>query len=279
MRVRRLEGLSSRPIIVCGVPRSGTSLTRDLLNSHPKVIILDEFPFSQLPSTFSLMKELRTLVGGFHESWRGLGPQEIEERLAWWLGSTWAAVSRDVLFHRFLARGVSRFGMKTPSAELFFDQLQAHLGQNRPQLIFCIRDPLAVYVSLLGVPWGAHYLPEKALELFLASRNAALSIQEKDPGCLFVLNIDRANRSFRERLLLAKKLFRFLGLRLAAKSVFFCLRWPPVNRRDPRKDADTLSHEERGRRLEAMKILLGNTGDFWDPLLARIGPSSSRPSR
>ena len=264
--------LSLRPIIVGGVPRSGTSLTRDLLNTHPKVVILDEFPFSRVPSTFSLMRELRDLAELPHESWRGLDSRELADRLAWWLASTWASVSRPSLLRRFQARGVRRFGMKTPSAELFFDELQAHLRQNKPQLVFCIRDPLSVYESLLGLAWGAHYTPDKAAELFLASRNAALAIRKKEPDCLFVVNVDLASRSFRDRLLLAERLFRFLGLRPAARTAAFCLRWPPVNRRDPRKDPEILPDEERHRRLEALESLLGDTRVFWNPLLASPTP-------
>lgn len=158
-----------RPVFVGGCPRSGTTLLRTMLNSHPELAI---------------PHETRVLIDGYRTRamWGDLSDPENRRRLAHWVVdrkvSRYRRLSPDadelieamvaapptlgsVLsagFHLFAARhGKERWGEKRPSIVLNLDAAFAMFPD--AQYVNIVRDPRAAVASILRVGrkhgWGA----------------------------------------------------------------------------------------------------------------------------
>jgi hypothetical protein len=148
--------VSERPILIVGCPRSGTTLVRDLLRSHPRVT----FPLESrwIPALYrahgdpvdatAARRAARDLLGTWEISTWGLGltPRELEHHrsfagLVSQLYETWA-----------VREGKPRWGDKTP---LYILELEVmlHLFPDA-QVINLVRDGRDVALSLLAQPWG-----------------------------------------------------------------------------------------------------------------------------
>jgi Sulfotransferase family len=164
---------SRRPVFVGGCPRSGTTLLRTMLNSHPELAI---------------PHETRVLIDGYRRRamWGDLGDPENRRRLARWvvdrkvsryrrlsenadelveamvaapptLGSVLGAGFRLFAAHH----GKERWGEKRPSVVLNLDAVFAMFPD--AQYVNVVRDPRAAVASIRRVGkrygWGAHGLP------------------------------------------------------------------------------------------------------------------------
>ena len=162
-----------RPVFVGGCPRSGTTLLRTMLNSHPDLAV---------------PHETRILIDGYRRraEWGDLAYSENRRRVARWVVER--KVSRywqltddaDELVERMVAaaptigsvlsagfrlyaerRGKPRWGEKRPSVVLHLDAVFAMFPD--AQYVNVVRDPRAVVASIRKVGrqhgWGAHGLP------------------------------------------------------------------------------------------------------------------------
>jgi hypothetical protein len=153
--------MSERPILIVGSPRSGTTLLRDLLRSHPRLTFPPES--NLLPSLFRLHGDpaserrarllARDLLGTFSVGqWQlGLRPQDLVPQ------RSFAAMTAE-LYRAWAAReGKARWGDKTPLYALELPTvLRIFPGA---QVVHVIRDGRDVVGSLLRQPWG----PTRAL--------------------------------------------------------------------------------------------------------------------
>lgn len=180
--VARGLDLAHRPVFVCGVPRSGTTLVRDLLDSHPALCVLPS------EGTFftNFQQQLQRLQPGhwlafLGREWLRRLANPIHQQPYWLLGrssergspyvefaralSAWWPVVRDQLGHRItswplvavalayahstaaLTPGtqVQHWVEKTPTNERFLQRLRAEF----PAALFiqAVRHPYAVYAS------------------------------------------------------------------------------------------------------------------------------------
>ena len=70
---------ATRPILVCGAARSGTTFLGELLKTSPDVEVLPELSPESVPSLFGLIKELR---GTLHwQKWKEFSEGDIEARV------------------------------------------------------------------------------------------------------------------------------------------------------------------------------------------------------
>jgi hypothetical protein len=180
--VARGLDLAHRPVFVCGVSRSGTTLVRDLLDSHPALCVLPsegtfftnfERHLQQLQpqhrQAFFGCEWLRRLANPIHQHpyWLlGRSSQEsspyiafARALLAWWpiareqAGpriSSWPLVA-VALAYAHCAGGltagaeVRRWVEKTPTNERFLERLRAEFP--KAMFIHAVRHPYAVYAS------------------------------------------------------------------------------------------------------------------------------------
>jgi hypothetical protein len=162
-----------RPVFVGGCPRSGTTLLRTMLNSHPELAI---------------PHETRILIDGYRRrtQWGDLSDPENRRRVARWVVERKVSRHRqltedaDELVERMVAaeptigsvlgagfrlyaerHGKARWGEKRPSVVLNLDAVFAMFPD--AQYVNIIRDPRAVVASIRTVGrthgWGAHGVP------------------------------------------------------------------------------------------------------------------------
>jgi hypothetical protein len=180
--VARGLALAHRPVFICGVHRSGTTLMRDLLDWHPELSVLPaegmfftnlQRRIAGLGSEHALELVGRTWLQRLvdHSSqppfWL-LGRSSAENSpyvsfaralMAWWhvaertMSSSvksWPLVSAMLAYAYSMAggritEGHLRWAEKTPTNEQFIDQLLADFPESK--IIHVIRDPISVYES------------------------------------------------------------------------------------------------------------------------------------
>ena len=180
--VARGLDVANRPIFVCGVHRSGTTLVRDLLDHHPALAVLpSEGTFftnferhlqrlqAQRWLPFLGCEWLRRLANPIHQHPYWLLGRSSQDRspylgfaralMAWWphaherIGHTatsWPLVAVALAYahcvNNFSASSsLQRWVEKTPTNERFLDRLRAEFPQGK--VIHVVRHPFAVYAS------------------------------------------------------------------------------------------------------------------------------------
>ena len=205
----------------------------------------------RIPSLMTLAGELESLLQDPLESWRGQAELGLQWRQAWLVSSVWASASRPKVLFRFLEASKRRFGVKTPSAERNYQELAKLFAPFLPQYVYCMRDPAALYESLLSVPWGVHYQPEAVVAMMEASWQAVQAIQREGLGEVFIFDLRQAQGKL--RLQVVARLFAFLGVPLTLGVLRFCWMWPGINRR---KGDELLPVKEKRQRLASFSQLI-----------------------
>jgi len=146
------------PIFIVGCPRSGTTLLRLMLDSHPGIAIPDESHFvAHLHREWGAARRTpemileRVVAHGRFARW-GIDPNEVRRLAAKTRPSSYGEVMRTVFATYALSTGKVRWGDKSPPyvtqlpflANLFPDALFIHI----------IRDGREVAASLAAHPWG-----------------------------------------------------------------------------------------------------------------------------
>lgn len=167
------------PFIV-GVPRSGTTLLRLMLDAHSELAIPPETHFlpklfkaaDEAPGSRERVVELVTL----HRRWPDfeLEPADFESRLPDG-GAVGAADAARAFYEAYAAsRGKPRWGEKTPQYVKTMGKIGSILPEAR--FVHLIRDGRAVALSLLEVSWGPQTIGEAAelwVELIAGARRKA----------------------------------------------------------------------------------------------------------
>jgi hypothetical protein len=148
--------VSERPILIVGSPRSGTTLLRDLLRSHPRLTFPQES--NVLPALWRLHGDPATerrarrlagdLLGAFSvRAWQlDIGVDELAgER-------TFAGMTATLYDAWASKEGKPRWGDKTPLHALELPVALAIFPG--AQVVHLVRDGRAVVESLLRQPWG-----------------------------------------------------------------------------------------------------------------------------
>jgi Sulfotransferase family len=156
-------GAADRPIFIGACPRSGTTLLRTMLNSHPDIALPRETRF--LP-----------VIWDHRPRWRNLDEQSARERLGEAIADdSWTRSSRfetplDELVKRIAAApptlgsifgtcfvlfaeatGKRRWGDKRPMYARYLDAIFSSFPD--AQYINCVRDPRASIASMRTVGW------------------------------------------------------------------------------------------------------------------------------
>jgi hypothetical protein len=227
--VSRGLDVAHRPVFVCGVHRSGTTLVRDLLDSHPALSVLPSEgtfftnferhlerlgPESWLPYLGG--EWLRRLVNPIHQQpyWL-LGRSSPESSpyvtfaralMAWWplaqervgpVASSWPLVAVALSYAQctggFSANStLQRWAEKTPTNERFLDRLRLEFPDVK--LIHVVRHPFSVYASQKQAArnLGERYRHARRLleELSLSYRLAAEHSRDSPPHQYLVIRYE-----------------------------------------------------------------------------------------
>ena len=157
------------PIFIVGMARSGTTLLRSILNSHPNIAIPRETTFFYLLEEYfkknkinSYSKnEIEKFWNWYSEKRRftylGLNKDEVKKNIN---------VTRDVNGFKNVFNSVmntyknnnkkSRWGEKSPGHEEYLDKIFEFYPNAK--ILFMIRDPRAIYSSMNNVPWNNQFV-------------------------------------------------------------------------------------------------------------------------
>ncbi len=129
------------PIFVGGAPRSGTTLTRAILDAHPDIVCGPEL--RAIPALARLYRETQTTMGGVLAAHYGFTSENM------------IVMFRD-LIESFLAPLHARSGKtfvaeKTPANALYFVELSVLFPRSR--FVHILRDPRDVVASLTRMDW------------------------------------------------------------------------------------------------------------------------------
>jgi hypothetical protein len=216
----------SRPIVVCGMPRTGTTLIGQLVKTAGwnSVVMFPEFAPDQVPAMFDVLEQTRGVLRS--QAWRPFTDADIEARVC-------------ELHRRIIGAGRDpepggddigqpRYGFKQPRAEIHHDRFAAALGGFRPQYVYTFRDPAEAYRSFVGISQVPPSQKEWALSLE-ASSQAAVDLAAE--GDLFPVNTELWAADPAPRAELVDRMFSFLGLAPTDETEEFVALWPGINRR------------------------------------------------
>lgn len=218
----------SRPIVVCGMPRTGTTLIGQLVKTAgwDNVVMFPEFAPDQVPAMFDVLEQTRAVLRS--QAWRPFTDDDIEARVC-------------ELHRRIIGSGRDpepdgddigqpRYGFKQPRAEIQHEKFAAALGPFSPQYVYTFRDPVEAYRSFVGISQIPPSQKEWALSLDVSSQ-AAVDLAAS--GDLFPVDTEKWASDTAVRSALVDQLFSFLGLDPTAETKDFVTRWPGINRRKP----------------------------------------------
>ena len=166
---RRLRGRTPTPPpapFVCGVTRSGTTLLRLMLDSHPEVAIPGETHWvPKLIKAFERSKQSGEDAADLvidHKRWGDfhLDGEELRERIVALRPVTAADAIRTFYLTYAEREGKSRYGDKTPGYVKEMRRIQRVLPEAR--FVHIIRDGRDVSLSHLRMNWGPESYPESA---------------------------------------------------------------------------------------------------------------------
>jgi hypothetical protein len=153
---------------VIGVPRSGTTLLRLMLDSHPELVIPAETHF--LPTLFRTIEgvddgnareQALELITG-HRRWLDWNLDVDELRGAFEATEPFGGAEAARAFFRLCAEkaGKRRWGDKSPSYRKRMRRIAPVLPEAR--FVHVLRDGRDVALSLMDVPWGPSTVSEAA---------------------------------------------------------------------------------------------------------------------
>lgn len=132
------------PIFILGAPRSGTTLLRVMLDSHPAIACGPETPWLAAHQPRSVMALHRFLCDhpqGYCRNF-GAGPEPVRAAMRALVDSLLGGYARS--------RGKSRWAEKTPGSALHLPTLLELFPD--AHLIHLVRDPLDVALSTVRIP-------------------------------------------------------------------------------------------------------------------------------
>lgn len=141
------------PIIVCGMPRSGTSMARDLLKSMPDVYVINGEPsIKLLRCYYDFIYNVENVIDQ-----RGGKPSQSVFAKNKDLLSLIALASIDK-YAKNVPKALFSYGYfvaKSPAFEFHIDELKGIFTSSvRPRFIYCTRSPDRVWKSLSSMPWN-----------------------------------------------------------------------------------------------------------------------------
>lgn len=164
-----LMGSPDAPIFVVGTGRSGTTLMRQMLSSHPKIHLTHEASFYLWEKNRPKSSLLEDYLQGFHYRYLGVDtpallrglPQDVSPK----------QLFRGVMQRSALARGKSRYGDKTPAHIGCLKRIYEDFPDAR--VVRVVRSPVQVVESLLRMPWFPPSLLLAAALINRAERDVA----------------------------------------------------------------------------------------------------------
>lgn len=190
----------ARPLIVCGMGRSGTRMCANILNNSSLVELQGEIggPAGTRLVTWLEAARLQRRNDNHAETYN-------LARAAFRLGNRGDGRERP---------GVLWFGHKTPRHERHFRRYEVIFDDpdNRPIYVYCFRNPFDVWRSYRAMPWNKFRTVEDFLKAWLRSVRMYEIMAEAAPGRVIVFNLDEMLRAGDWSAYLTPRLFEPLQI-------------------------------------------------------------------
>jgi len=238
-----------RPVVVCGMPRSGTRMMTDLLNSVDEVLIQNEIPYDVMVKYF----EFVNFVDDFYKEFKKRNPKRS--------GNEWAREKASLthLFFTFTNKmgalykdtKLTHFGYKTPSIERAFKDFEKSFGEGlKPYYIYCSRTPDKCWKSVKQMG----YLTD--VDLFISryrrSHKNFLEIIKTDESRAIGFNLDEYIASEDKFSFLKENIFSKIGIDLKDSDKDKLLKTPNRNT-SKRAGKENLDDEKTLEEMELLK--------------------------
>jgi len=195
-----------RPIVICGVPRSGTTALSLMLNQHAEIGLAREIELYKLPSIVPMLSE--TAVH-HKDAWTPERRDEVVKAI-------WYFIGRPVGV-RIDAR---RWGMKTPWSEFNRDLWDPLVS---PLWVYVIRRGDRVFQSNMRLGYGDADDPERMIARYKESIHIGEAMAREGAG--HICHMDLAD-DFESRMRLAEGVFGFIEEEIDPGVRAFVEKWP-----------------------------------------------------
>ncbi len=192
-----------------------------LLNSHPKIALSDEFFLYKSPSVQCWFPEMHKGLNDLVN--RGEWPERKAAimRAVWYLTST-PAVVEDGLKCR-------RWGNKTPGSENYLDFYESVFEWCPPRYIYALRDPRKVFLSVRNMTWGRHANIDGQIRKYCESVLQMEQFKANHPERIFVCQVDQIGDDENERLESIREVFAFVDESVTDEVDLFTKKWREVH--------------------------------------------------
>jgi hypothetical protein len=197
------------PLIICGMGRSGTRNTANVLNCHESVSLYGEIPFG-------IMKQLFNVLDTADKSYSGKDYHR----------SLWSKKKAKFIYSSFNYLGKASLmqekhtacfiGHKTPHHEKLFYDYERHFGSVGilPIYLYCCRDADSCWRSYKSMNWGA----KRTIESFLVEYNESFNCLEhmlsKAEGRVHIVKLNDLKSANNQLEYYIKAIFNPLGLEI-----------------------------------------------------------------
>lgn len=246
----------SNLLVVCGMPRSGTTLLGELVGSCPRVDVISEPPplrrFTAFPVLASQYWAWRTeTMRDENQNWKnideGTARRRIDEVFLGFCSALnpvpFTGLAADERISRHELRDTETLCLKQPNGEFDIPYHVQTIRSLELRYLYCVRDPRRVFRSLLSMPWGAGTSPDGFLDRVEQSFLHLSKIDEPERR-LRVVNVNHFSRDVQSRVAKIPSLLNDLGLTVGDAALRFISEWPHVNRTHETSRAQEASEEE-----------------------------------
>jgi len=208
------------PIIICGAARSGTTFIWQLLNEHPDIVLSDEFFIYKTPSMMKWFDEMREAFGSLtaRGDWK---PRKAAIMRSLWYYTSQPARAEAGLISR-------RWGNKTPGSELYIDFYEDVLEESPPHYIYCMRDPIRVFLSTRNMAWGKGGNIQGQVKRYIRSIRAMEDFREQAPERMKIFQIDKVASDLESRVDVVSEILGYVGEEITDEIMPFIRSWKKV---------------------------------------------------
>ncbi len=189
-----MKNIIKEPIFIVGMQRSGTTMMKSIVNTHPSISIPRETAYFALIKEYKLkFKNIDNKIN-YEDFWQwyikqrrfsylGLKEEDVRNKMDM-NNISFKTIFDSVMYSFLLTQGKIRWADKTPGHELFLDQIFDFYPDAK--IIYILRDPRAVYNSLRNKEWGK----DQFISVFIKKWNQSVEVfkkYEKNPRFKIVI--------------------------------------------------------------------------------------------
>jgi len=221
-----------RPLIVCGMPRSGTRHFVNALNVHPGVMLTGEIAQPAMRRLLQLGELVERSYSGnerYLRNWQQKRHRFLLESMFSISKSARREFSPDCVY----------VGTKTPNHEFLFEEYERYYRdlEVKPHYVFCARDAEACWASYRSMPWAGQAV-RQFVKRYVRSYEILRKMLRLVPERCVIANLNAYTGSESKTRFLRENLFEPLNLRVTDAQLALILDLKNTNSTRSRTGSD-----------------------------------------